>query len=996
MNDRPPPNGGEPHPPIDGAELLAHLLGELPPEASARIDAALAADPALQAEAERLDHAAQTFRDTLQTAALDEDGTPLRMSAERRRRLIGQLGEPAARPAPLLRFPALSTLIPIGLAAGLALAIFGLLPGTYSIGERPDRVSMVDVQTVNPPALAEPPPPPQMAESSDWQNEPDAFELELRPPSPALEELEQALNGSGVDAYKRSPAAPARHAGELTGEILEDAIVFEYAPAPIQDVGGRQQRLRGYGSAERTDDALFKDEQPVRLQNFDAPPAASPSPPKPAAQLFGLDAPTDIASTQPSPPAHGAETSNTILFRDGTTAYDLARRESSLGGDEDVIELSPFCVEAENDVGYTATQTLAGSRIRINVPGSRPNNTKLKLDFDDTEGTAGGSLAESLQFSAGIFNEDLAEEQPVQDFGSLGISMNDYVASNSTLATTRLRTDLRDIPASITVVSHEFLEDTAATDYNKSLLTYTTNTEVSGTVGRFAPDLPPAEVSKPETERARLSQNLTEGLLNSVAPAVAPTIPSESDKNQAPPAEDAASPETAPDSDLRVYPEIETTADRFSTFSLNVSDTSFRLAQSALARAQLPRPGTLRTEEFINAFDYRDPAPRPGQAVALSTERARWPFAHHRELLRLSLQTAATGRLPSEPLNLVLVLDTSGSMARPDREGILTAALEALATKLQPSDRLSIVAFSRTPTLLFDGETGQTAEALRAIVAQFNPQGGTHLEEALRLAYATAHRHALAGGLNRLVLLTDGATNLGETAPEALARMVEDERRAGISLDVFGVGFDGHNDVLLERLARHGDGRYRFLRHQEDARQELGDKLAGILHPAAYDVKVQVEFNPQRVRVYQQLGYQQHQIRDADFRNNAIDAAELADAEAGTALYLIEPIDGATGPLGVVRIRYRDAATGEYLEHSWNLPSTGEVPALEDAPPSMRLAATAVSLAALLNQSPLAADITPEELTALSADLSHQFPSSARVRALQSMLARYRQLSGRP
>ncbi|HEY5471777.1 MAG TPA: von Willebrand factor type A domain-containing protein, partial [Candidatus Limnocylindrales bacterium] len=258
-------------------------------------------------------------------------------------------------------------------------------------------------------------------------------------------------------------------------------------------------------------------------------------------------------------------------------------------------------------------------------------------------------------------------------------------------------------------------------------------------------------------------------------------------------------------------PEVQTAENTFSTFSLNVSDVAFKLAAASLEKGLMPEPANVRSEEFINAFDYRDPEPPPGVPVAFAWERAQYPFAQNRDLLRFSIKTAALGRQPGRPLNLVLLLDNSGSMERADRVRIIREALRVLAEQLQPQDKLSVITFARTPRLFADGAPGSDAGAIAMALTELTPQGGTNLEDAMNLAYQTALRHYLANGVNRVVLLTDGAANLGSVDPEALKQKVEANRKQGIALDCFGIGWEGYNDDLLEVLSRNGDGRYGFV-----------------------------------------------------------------------------------------------------------------------------------------------------------------------------------------
>jgi Mg-chelatase subunit ChlD len=442
-------------------------------------------------------------------------------------------------------------------------------------------------------------------------------------------------------------------------------------------------------------------------------------------------------------------------------------------------------------------------------------------------------------------------------------------------------------------------------------------------------------------------------------------------------------------------PEVQTRENAFSTFSLNVSDVSFKLAAASLEQGALPEPASVRTEEFINAFDYRDPEAPPGVPVAFAFERARYPFAHNRDLLRFSLKTAAQGREQGRPLNVVLVLDTSGSMERADRVRIVREALRVLAAQLGPQDTLSVVTFARTPRLWVDGIPGSEAGRVAEQVAGITPEGGTNLEEALNLAYQTALRHYLAGGINRVVLLTDGAANLGNVEPEVLKQKVRTHRQQGIALDCFGIGWEGYNDDLLEVLTRNGDGRYGFLNRPEEAAAEFAGQLAGALRVAASDVKVQVEFNPARVRAYRQMGYAKHQLTKEQFRDNSVPAAQIGAAESGNALYVIEIDPRGDGPLGVVRVRYRLPGAGDYREQQWTVPYTGGAPALERAGPALRLAATAAAFAEWLASSPFAADVSPDRLLGCLRGVPEAYSPDARPAKLDWMIRQAQRIEGK-
>jgi len=538
-----------------------------------------------------------------------------------------------------------------------------------------------------------------------------------------------------------------------------------------------------------------------------------------------------------------------------------------------------------------------------------------------------------------------------------------------------------------TVAAGDSLEDTIGLiDESKSTSPPVPETSRQETDSKSAEQL--ALYAKEQTDSSAETQDV-KLLMQRARKNEAPALPNDTVKKKAEPA--AAKPLPP---DLEPRPEVQTAENPFSTFSLNVSDVSFKLAQASLENGQVPEGSQLRSEEFINAFDYHDPAPLPGQKLAFNWERARDPFAFDRDLLRFSIQTAAAGRQADQPLNLVVLLDNSGSMERSDRVEITHQMLAVLADQLNPNDRISVISFARTARLWVDGMPGGDPAELMRRVGRLNPEGGTNLEDALRSGYDIAQKHYNNYGNNRVILLTDGAANLGNVDPKALHEKVVEQRQRGIALDCFGVGWEGYNDSLLETLSRNGDGRYGFINQPEDAESEFADLLAGALQVAASDVKAQVEFNPERVTSYRQIGYLQHQLTKEQFRDNTVDAAEIGAAEAGNALYVTQINKNGTGPIGTVRVRYRVPATGLYEEREWELPYNPVSAALETSSPAMKLAATSASFAEWLAQSPHAAEVTLGELQSLLNGVPEAFAPDSRPQALQRMIQATRSISG--
>jgi len=441
-------------------------------------------------------------------------------------------------------------------------------------------------------------------------------------------------------------------------------------------------------------------------------------------------------------------------------------------------------------------------------------------------------------------------------------------------------------------------------------------------------------------------------------------------------------------------PETLTAENNFSTFSLNVSDVSFKTTLASLQGNKLPEPGDVRSEEFLNALEYRDPMPRPGEPLAFHWERVRSPFTHDRDLIRFSVRTAALGRQPGRAVNLVCLLDNSGSMEREDRVSIVQQSLGVLARKLKPNDRVSLVTFSRTPRLRIDGMRGGSGEAFLKASTGWIPQGGTDIGSGLNLAYATAKKHFIPGGNNRVILLTDGAANMGNVDPFQLRKTVEANRKQGIALDCFGIGWEGYNDNLLEVLARNGDGRYGFLSQPAQAVAEFEQKLLGAFQVAASDVKVQVEWNAGRVKVFRQVGYLRHQLKKEDFRNNQVDAAEISAAESGNALYVVQVDPEGEGPLGVVRVRYKVPFTRDYRELEWSLPHESAATPLGQTSPAMRLGSVAATFAEWLARNPHAQGVQLADLQGLISGIPSIYATDPRPAQLEWMINKARILAG--
>ncbi len=423
-----------------------------------------------------------------------------------------------------------------------------------------------------------------------------------------------------------------------------------------------------------------------------------------------------------------------------------------------------------------------------------------------------------------------------------------------------------------------------------------------------------------------------------------------------------------------------------STFSLNVSDVSFKLTKAALAEGNWPDAAKVRAEEFVNALDYDDQKPNQSEKVASVIEQGAHPFMPQRNLMRIAMSTASLGRNAATPLRLTILLDQSGSMERADRAESVKRAFALLAAQLTKTDEVTLIGFARTPRLLAERMKGDEAKKLSEIVANPLTEGGTNLEAALSSGLQMARQQFLAEAQNRIILITDGAANLGDALPKNLSRQVASMRKLGIAFDACGVGADGLNDEVLSSLAKQGDGRYYFLDRPEDADAGFAKQIAGALRPAAKNVKVQILFNPERVSKFKLYGFEKHKLKKQDFRNDSVDAAEMAAEESGVALYHFEPIADGEGDVGTVSVRFLDTASGEMVERTWGIPYEPEVVLFSEAKASLRLAATAGLFAEKLKGSAVGERVELKKLRQEMELLTPTFDLQPRFHELKNML----------
>lgn len=370
-----------------------------------------------------------------------------------------------------------------------------------------------------------------------------------------------------------------------------------------------------------------------------------------------------------------------------------------------------------------------------------------------------------------------------------------------------------------------------------------------------------------------------------------------------------------PPANTERYAEIDdnpvhrTTEQPVSTFSVDVDTGSYSNVRRMLLDGVRPPADAVRTEEFINYFDYGHPAPANGEApFRVSTELAPAPWNAQRHLLMIGIKGHDIPREQLPPANLVLLVDTSGSMHSADKLPLLKRALGMLVRQLRPMDTVSIVAYAGSAGLVLPPTPGNRQGEILAALSALEAGGSTNGGEGIRLAYDLARQAFVEGGSNRVLLATDGDFNVGTVDQGALETLVSDQRASGIALTTLGFGSGNYNDALAERLADLGNGNHAYIDSALEARRVLVEAMGSTLATIASDVKVQVEFNPAVVAEYRLIGYENRLLRNEDFANDKVDAGEIGAGHEVTALYELTPVGSNAARLPP--LRYGDGPIG--------------------------------------------------------------------------------------
>jgi Ca-activated chloride channel family protein len=438
---------------------------------------------------------------------------------------------------------------------------------------------------------------------------------------------------------------------------------------------------------------------------------------------------------------------------------------------------------------------------------------------------------------------------------------------------------------------------------------------------------------------------------------------------------------------------VAASSDPLSTFALDVDTGSYTVMRRWLDEGRLPPIDSVRPEEYINAFDYEYDAPRDG--LEISVDGGPSPFDDDHHLVRIGVQGQIVDDEDRGPAALTFVIDTSGSMDRDDRLGLVKDSLEILVDELDDDDTVAIVTYSDASGIVLAPTSVRDRDAILDAIDRLQPGGSTNLESGLRTGYELASEAFRDDGINRVVLASDGVANVGVTDPDQLAQMIRGDADRGINLVTVGFGMGNFNDVTMEQLADQGDGFYAYVDTDDEAERLFEDELTSTLLTIAEDAKIQVEFDDETVEAYRLIGFENRGVLDSDFRDDEIDAGELGAGHQVTAVYEIELRPGVSlddrDDVGEVFLRWEDPATGEVIEIDEDIDLRDVEPDWAATTPDFRLATVVTVFAELMRDNPYADQVDADDLAAEAGRIADEL-DDRNVDDLADLIARAAQL----
>ena len=355
---------------------------------------------------------------------------------------------------------------------------------------------------------------------------------------------------------------------------------------------------------------------------------------------------------------------------------------------------------------------------------------------------------------------------------------------------------------------------------------------------------------------------------------------------------------------------VSTLNNPLSTFSIDVDRASYANMRRFINSNQLPPKDAIRIEEMVNYFNYTYPQPKDDKPFSVNLEIASCPWNVKHQLVAIGLKGKEIEIKNVKQSNLVFLLDVSGSMSSPNKLPLLKKSLKILIEKLRPTDRVAIVVYAGAAGIVLPSTTCDEKNIILNAFDKLQAGGSTAGGEGIRLAYKIAKQNFINDGNNRIILATDGDFNIGESSDASMTRLIEEKRNEGVFLTVLGFGMGNYKDSKMEKLSNAGNGNYAYIDNILEAKKTLGKEFFGTLFTIAKDVKIQIEFNPNKVKGYRLIGYENRMLKAEDFNDDKKDAGEIGAGHTVTALYEIIPAGSDEKIPGVDELEYQKTKVG--------------------------------------------------------------------------------------
>jgi len=439
-----------------------------------------------------------------------------------------------------------------------------------------------------------------------------------------------------------------------------------------------------------------------------------------------------------------------------------------------------------------------------------------------------------------------------------------------------------------------------------------------------------------------------------------------------------------------VNPFIDTEDDHLSTFATDVDTGSYTVCRGYLQDGHLPPDEAVRVEEFVNYFDYGYAAPQE-DVFAVYAAAAPWKFGEGRKnsyLLRLALKAQQISEENRKGAILTFVIDVSGSMNRENRLGLVKKCLRMLVKKLRPEDRIGIAVYGSRGRKVMGHKGLDEKNEILATIESLGAGGSTYAEEGIRIGYEMAEKAYKKGYINRVILCSDGVANVGQTGADDILEVIKKKAEKGVTLSSLGFGMGNYNDVLLERLGDKGNGYYAYIDTIAEAKRLFEENLTGTLQVVARDVKVQVDFNPDVVRSYRLIGYENRDVPDDKFRDDKYDGGEVGAGHSVTALYELKLWPGKSGTAATTFVRYKDPDTRAVTEFKSSIGTSQLNESFDESSDEFALAATVGEFAEILRKSYWAKGAKLDTVLERAQKLSDRFKADADVIELVDLISK--------